>query len=90
MIKQKRHQSATDASAAMGAGISGATAGRETASAAMAMKTVKNAVERVMRTMTIMTTNSRQPVACACGWTGHRIPGKPVQCPKCGAFAAFQ
>ena len=30
------------------------------------------------------------PVKCACGWSGRRAPGNPVQCPKCGAFAAFQ
>lgn len=30
-------------------------------------------------------------VACAaCGWSGKRKPGALVQCPKCGAFAAFQ
>lgn len=33
----------------------------------------------------------RLPVACAsCGWTGKRLPGKPVTCPKCGEWAAFQ
>lgn len=30
------------------------------------------------------------PVKCACGWSSRRAPGNPVQCPKCGAFAAFQ
>jgi hypothetical protein len=30
------------------------------------------------------------PVACACGWTGKRKPGKLVTCPKCGSFAAYQ
>jgi hypothetical protein len=30
------------------------------------------------------------PVTCACGWHSRRAPGNPVQCPKCGAFAAFQ
>ena len=30
------------------------------------------------------------PVLCACGWSSRRAPGNPVQCPKCGAFAAFQ
>lgn len=29
------------------------------------------------------------PVTCAsCGWSG--APGNVVQCPKCGALAAFQ
>jgi hypothetical protein len=37
-----------------------------------------------------MAAETRQPVACACGWTGTRMTGKPVQCPKCGAWAAFQ
>jgi predicted Zn-ribbon and HTH transcriptional regulator len=35
--------------------------------------------------------SARLPVACArCGWHGWRLPGKPVQCPRCGALAAFQ
>ena len=34
---------------------------------------------------------TRLTVACAsCGWTGKRLPGAPVQCPKCGAWCAFQ
>lgn len=38
-----------------------------------------------------MTTETKQPVACAsCGWTGKRMTGKPVTCPKCGAWATFQ
>lgn len=40
--------------------------------------------------MTTKTDDHRLPVACACGWTGRRLPGKPVTCPKCGAFVAFQ
>jgi transposase len=31
------------------------------------------------------------PVTCAaCGWSGKRKPGKLVQCPKCGNWAAYQ
>lgn len=38
-----------------------------------------------------MITETRQPIACAaCGWTGKRMTGQPVTCPKCGAPAAFQ
>jgi predicted RNA-binding Zn-ribbon protein involved in translation (DUF1610 family) len=31
------------------------------------------------------------PVVCAsCGWSSRRLPGQTVQCPNCGAMAAFQ
>lgn len=33
----------------------------------------------------------RLPVECGgCGWESKRLPGEPVQCLKCGAFASFQ
>lgn len=33
---------------------------------------------------------TRQPVECgACGWTGKRMTGQIVMCPKCGQPATF-
>lgn len=37
-----------------------------------------------------MTRETRQPVECACcGWTGKRMTGQIVMCPKCGQPATF-
>ena len=37
-----------------------------------------------------MTRETRQPVECACcGWTGKRMTGQIVMCPKCGGWATF-
>lgn len=35
-------------------------------------------------------TETRQPVECGtCGWTGRRMTGNTVTCPKCGSYATF-
>lgn len=40
--------------------------------------------------MTLYSPETRQPVVCAsCGWTGKRLTGQVVMCPKCGKPAAF-
>ena len=79
MRKPKHRRGGIAASAAMGADMSGATAGRETASATMATRIAKNVEARVMRTMTItnMTTSSRLPVAHAdaAHWKNTKIGG---------------